>query len=191
MKYDKTTRWLHAGLALGITLQLALSLVMEPPEPDKPAITGIAAATFEVHENVGMAVLAILVLHWLWQLTGHTAHGLAHLFPWFSASARTAVVTDAKRLVASRLRDVPEMSPLAGAVHGLGILLATAMAASGAVLYFGVADNGSMSKPVHLIEEFHGFMANLMWAYLVGHVAMGALHRKLGHAEVSEIFRLK
>ena len=191
MKYDKTTRWLHAGLALGISLQLALSLVMEPPEPDEPAPTGIAAATFEVHENVGMVVLAILVLHWLWQLTGHTAHGLAHLFPWFSASKRAAVMADAKRLVASRMRDVAEVSPLAGAVHGLGILVATAMAASGAVLYFGVADNGAMSKPVHLIEEFHGLMANFMWAYLVGHVAMVALHRMLGHAEVSEIFRLK
>jgi len=191
LTYDKTTRWLHAGLALGITLQLALSLVMESPEPDEPAITGIAAATFEVHENVGMVVLAILVLHWLWQLSGHTLHGLGHLFPWFSASGRAAVVADAKHLVASRMRDNPEVSPLAGAVHGLGILVATAMAASGAVLYFGMADNGSMSKPVNVIEEFHGLMANFMWAYLVGHVAMGALHRKLGHADGSEIFRLK
>jgi cytochrome b561 len=190
LKYDKATRWLHAGLALGITLQLALSLVMEHSEPDKPA-TGIAAATFEVHENVGMVVLAILVLHWLWQLTGHTLHGLGHLFPWFSANGRAAVMADAKRLVASRMRDNPQVSPLAGAVHGLGILVATAMGVSGAVLYFGMADNGSMSKPVHVIEEFHGLMANLMWAYLVGHVAMGALHRKLGHAEVSDIFRLK
>jgi hypothetical protein len=65
------------------------------------------------------------------------------------------------------------------------------MAATGAVLFFGMADNGSMSKPVHLIEESHGLMANFMWAYLGGHVTMGALHRKLGHAEVSEIFRLK
>lgn len=191
MKYDKTTRWLHAGLALGITLQLALSLAMEPPEPDKPATAGIAAATFEVHENVGMAVLAILVLHWLWQLTGHTLHGLGHLFPWFSASGRAAVMADAKRLAASRLRDVPEVSPLAGAVHGLGILVATAMAISGAVLFFGMAENGSMPGPVHAVEEFHGFMATFMWAYLIGHVAMGALHRKLGHADVSEIFRLK
>lgn len=191
MKYDKTTRSLHAGLALGISLQLVLSLVMEHAEPDKPAPGALAAAAFEAHENAGMAVLAILVLHWLWQLSGHTLHGLSHLFPWFSAEARAAVAADAKRLIASRLRDAAEVSPLAGAVHGLGILAATAMAATGAVLYFGMAENGSMSDPVHSVEEFHGFLANFMWAYLIGHVAMGAVHRKLGHAEVSEIFRLK
>lgn len=190
MTHDRTTRWLHAALAVGITGQLLLSLVMEHPEHGRPA-GGLPGFAFEVHENLGMAVLLVLLLHWLWQLTGHTARGLDHLFPWFSRERRAELVADLRRTVSAGFRDLPDASPLADSVHGLGILAASAMAASGAVLYFGMGENGQMSAPVHWVAEFHGFMATFMWLYLGGHAAMAVRHQRLGHGNLSDMFNLK
>lgn len=189
MKYDKTTRWLHAGIALGISIQMFLSLVMEHPSHGKP-VGGLPGAAFDVHENLGMAMLTLLVLHWVWQLSGHTRQGLGHLFPWLSTSRRADLWADLKRLAASRFKDIPEVSPLAGAIHGLGILTATAMALSGGVLYFGLGGDGTASPTVHAVEEFHSFMATFMWIYLGGHVAIAALHQWLGHRVLSDMFNL-
>ena len=190
MKYDRFTRWLHAGLAFGITLQLLLSLAMEPPMPDK-TVSGFARVAFDAHANLGIFTLAILIVHWIWQLSGHTPRGLSQLFPWFSADRPAAVLAEIKQLFASRFRDIPLESPLAGSVHGLGILAATVMAASGSVLYFGINENGAMTPPIHTVAEFHSFMATFMWIYLGGHVAMAAVHRWLGHRAISDIFDLK
>jgi hypothetical protein len=45
---------------------------------------------------------------------------------------------------------------------------------------------------VHAIEELHGDGGNLVWAYLIGHVGMVALHRIKGHdlfARISPLSR--
>jgi cytochrome b561 len=190
MKYDRLTRWLHAGVALGIILQLVLSLVMEAPEPGEPA-GGIAGTLFHVHATLGLAVFGLLALHWLWQLSGHTADGMGHLFPWFSAPRRAAVGRDMGQLVASRLTRIPEAEALAGSVHGLGLLTATAMGVTGTILYFGMGADGSTSPVIHAVKESHGFLATFMWLYLGGHGAMAALHQWSGRRTLSEMFDLR
>ena len=58
-------------------------------------------------------------------------------------------------------------APLASAVHGAGLLLMTAMAASGLLWWQG---------PASLTEtaiELHVLCGNLVWAYLIGHALMG------------------
>lgn len=190
MQYDKVTRWLHAGIALGVTLQLALSLAMEVPEPGAPA-GGISGALYHAHETLGLVVFGLLGMHWLWQLSGHTTDGMGHLFPWFAAPRRVAVGRELGNLVALRLERIPESGVLAGGVHGLGLLAATAMGATGAILYFGMGADGSMSPVIHAVKESHGFMAAFMWIYLGGHGAMAALHQWLGRGTVSGMFDLK
>lgn len=94
---------------------------------------------FELHESVGLASVGILVIFWLWPLVRNREHGISALIPWFSAARRKAVAADlAGHLTALRKGDLPspaEEAPLASAVHGLGLLVATAMAATGAVVY--------------------------------------------------------
>lgn len=136
MRYDRVPRWLHAGLALGISVQLILSLVIAAPMPGE-ARDAFSAAAFEAHRLLGLTVLGLLAAHWVWQFMGHTMHGFGHLFPWFSAPRRGAIVVEVKRLVKSRLREWPEDGALAGGTHGLGLLAATAMAVSGGVFRRG------------------------------------------------------
>ena len=192
MRYDRKTRWLHAGIALGVTAQLGLSLFMEAPDDkDEVLVTGLPLQLFEVHENIGMALLGLLVLHWLWSLSGHVEGGIGHLFPWFSKERMGKVLADVGEALKFKLPDPETSNALAGAVHGLGLLAAIAMAASGAVIFFNLKiETGHMSKLGKTFLELHGTIAPLMWVYLIGHVAVAVIHKRMGHSNVKEMFSL-
>lgn len=192
MRYDLLTRWLHAGIALGVTIQLGLSLFMEAPDDkDKEMATGLPLKLFEAHEKVGMILLVLLVLHWLWSLSGHVQGGIGQLFPWFSKARMANVASEAKDVLKFNFPDPATGSnALAGAVHGLGLLVATGMAATGAVVFFNLSETGHMTDLGETFEDLHGLVAPIMWLYLIGHVAITAIHVKKGHTSVKEIFSL-
>lgn len=189
MRYDKTTRRIHAALALVIVAQLILSLLMHAPKPDK-IITPLQAETFQLHRLGGMIAFILLFLHWLWTLSGHLPNGLGHLYPWTSQDKIKRIIEDMRPLLKLKIRELPQVSALAGAVHGLGLIVATLMAASGVVLFFGISSEGKMTAPVHSVEQLHKFLGTFMWIYLVGHVAMGTLHQYIGHRTLSDMFNL-
>jgi hypothetical protein len=62
--------------------------------------------------------------------------------------------------------------PFASAIHGLGLIIASVMALSGVVGYFVAS-----ARPVLQVHETE---APLMWAYLVGHVAIALFHELRG-----------
>ena len=188
MKYGRVTRVLHLLIAIGISLQLLLSLVMEAPRPGH-GVGGLEAFTFEAHEFVGIAVLAILVVHWLMFVTGNAHKGWLHFFPWFSAERVRAVFTEVGELVRFKVGDPEVQDSLAGAIQGLGLVVASLLAVTGTVVFFGMADDGSMSAAVHAVKEFHEFWGPVMWGYLVLHIGAVMLHRALGHRSVLGIFR--
>jgi cytochrome b561 len=76
-----------------------------------------------------------------------------------------------------------EDGALASAIHGLGLLVLTAMAVTGAV-YFA-ADGTPVGRACLTL---HKMAANLMWAYLIGHAGLAALHRLLGSDIFSRMF---
>lgn len=190
MRYDRLTRWLHAGVALGVTIQLGLSLFMEAPDDkDKEMVTGLPLELFEAHEKVGMILLVLLVLHWLWSLSGHVQGG--HLFPWLSKERMANVISEAKDALKFNFPDpVTGSNALAGAVHGLGLLVATGMAATGAVIFFNLSKTGHMTDLGEIFHDIHGAIAPLMWLYLIGHVVIATTHVRKGHTSVKEIFSL-
>jgi cytochrome b561 len=191
MRYDRLTRWLHACIALGITAQLGLSQFMEAPDDkDEELVTGLPLALFEAHENIGMILFALIVLHWLWSLSGHVQGGIGHLFPWLSKERMGKVTAEARDALKLKLSNPEISNALAGAVHGLGLLVAIAMAASGAVIFFNLSETGHMTGLGEIFEELHGFIAPLMWAYLIGHVAVAVMHKRQGHTNVKEMFSL-
>ena len=79
------------GLALTVSPQLLISLIMEPP--DEEHASTLTRADFEAHEAAGLTAVVIVLIHWLWSLMGKADGGLSHLFPW-SGAARSEVKAD-------------------------------------------------------------------------------------------------
>ena len=191
MRYDRMTRWLHASIALGVIAQLGLSLLMEAPDDqEEELVTGFPLQLFEAHEYIGIALLAILVLHWLWSLSGHVQGGAGHLFPWFSRERMGKVIADVREIAKFNFPDPEVRNDLAGAVHGLGLLVATAMAATGLVIFFNLSETGHITELGKTFHEIHETLAPLMWAYLFGHVFVAVIHKRLGHGNVKDMFSL-
>jgi cytochrome b561 len=187
-KWSVQTRWLHIGLALTVTLQLAISLIMEPP--DEKSASALARAAFEAHEAVGIAAVIIVLAHWLWSLSSRADGGLARLFPW-SGSAWLEVKSDVSKLMNRQLPDGGVRGGLPGLVHGLGFLAVSGMTLTGAALFVLFPETGKPDDTVEFIADIHSFIANFVWAYWGGHVALALLHNKAGHRTVQDMFSLK
>jgi cytochrome b561 len=188
MKYGRFTRILHSLIAAGIVVELVSSLVLRTPRPGR-VLTPLQALGYQAHEWVGMAVLVVLAMHWLVFSAGHAHKGIGHFFPWFSRARRKAVLGDVRELLRFRVADPEQNDSLAGAIEGLGLLVGSVLAVSGAVLFFGIAGDGSMSRPVHAVKEFHEFWGPAMWTYLCLHAGAAMAHVGLGHRSVLAIFR--
>lgn len=72
-------------------------------------------------------------------------------------------------------------APLASSVHGLGLLTALGMGATGAWLF-------AQSVPAGLGLDVHKTLANLMWAYVVSHAGLAVLHQATGHLVLQRMF---
>jgi cytochrome b561 len=193
MKYDRATRWLHAGLALTVVIQLTSSLLMAVPGPGRvPAEPG--NALFQLHRWSGITVVGLLLLHWLWQLGGHVTNGWGHLFPWLSKPRMRRLMDDLKALPGWLRNGFPDQRtqtlPMAGAIHGLGLLAVSGMAATGGFIFFAMTPDGGMASPVRTVAEVHSAVAGFMWAYLGGHAGMAFLHQWRATPLVSDMFNL-
>ncbi|MBT9385224.1 cytochrome b/b6 domain-containing protein [Pseudooceanicola sp. CBS1P-1] len=180
------TRLLHAGLALAILVQLLTSLGMEPEEHGH---AGNLLYTF--HELGGLASLGLVLAFWLWTLARRRGSAPGALFPWLSARRRGLLGADIGQHLRqlSRLR-FPEHgpeTPLASAVHGLGLCLMTVMAATGTLYLLSGAPDPEAAGAIMLI---HKALANLVWAYLIGHAAMAVLAHLLSGFDIREMWSL-
>ncbi|NIZ11984.1 cytochrome b/b6 domain-containing protein [Phaeobacter sp. HF9A] len=173
-RHSLPTRLVHAGMALAVVTALFASLGMEHPKP------GFAGNfLFEIHEFGGLAAFSLIVLFWLVLTVRKRGTPAGLLFPWASARRRAAVWTDLKAHLAAlcklRLPAHDDDSPLASAVHGLGILLITAMSGTGTIFYFFGGGNPDAPGLISLDMGLHQALANLAWVYLIGHVSLAVL----------------
>ncbi len=188
--HTRATRVMHAGLALAVIIQLLSSLVFKAPSPRHEG-----NFFFEVHEYGGLAAFGFVVLFWLTVVVRSKGTPLGLLFPWFSRSRLADLWADLKKhltcLSKFRLPGVVRESPLAAAVHGLGLLLILAMATSGTVYYFinnGDPDAGGL---VGVVMFVHLTLSNLAWAYLIGHAGLAVVHHMLNEMDLREMWALK
>ena len=175
------TRILHLTLLLIVVHQLIGSEFMERPFPGDPP-----GALWLVHQWIGLAGFGAVTAFWGWTLVrrGETAPG--KLVPWFSARGIAAVLADLATQLRRALRGQPpadDGGALATAIHGAGLLAVTVMAATGTLYFF--MQGHPAARPV---LEVHKTVANLVWAYLILHAGMAALHHLLGADILSRIF---
>ncbi|WP_083251425.1 cytochrome b/b6 domain-containing protein [Acidihalobacter yilgarnensis] len=185
-KWSQPIRWLHLGLFLTITAQLFLSLVMAGPDDKHQSF--LEHSTLITHEYVGLVAATIILAHWLYLALAERIT-FEHLFPWSAAGIRS-VISEVSGLLRGRLPDDNEQAGLAGFIHGLGLLLATAMGFTGTVMYFLLQAGQMESTRYGIAVYIHGTLANVMWAYWIGHGLMAIMHQLLGHDTLRGIFRL-
>jgi len=191
--YDRLTRWLHVGLALAIPLQLLSEEFMKRPKlvDGIPRIRSAAEANFfEMHEFIGMAALTVVLIHIFWS-TSKSGGGLGRLFPYFKQGGCQSIIAEVKQIpgwFSGKLHESAEDSALAGAVHGLGLMLVLVMGLTGSTMFFGMDElTGKMPELVEAMKELHEALGGLVWAYLIGHVGMVVLHKLKGHDLFSRI----
>lgn len=178
------TRFLHLLLLVMVLHQVIGSQFMERPFPgDEPAWP------FLLHEWVGIAAFGVLAAFWAWiLLRDRRETPLCRLLPWFSIAGWRAVLVDALRTTGRVFGVEPAKSEadgaLASAVHGLGLLVASAMALTGGayfVLFAGTPEG-------KLVLGLHKAAANLMWIYVIGHSGAAALHALWGDGVIRRMF---
>jgi cytochrome b561 len=180
---SQTTRVLHLLLLLAVLHQLISSKLISRPLP------GDAPSTlYMLHEYIGIASLAVVCLFWLWTLVRHGETSVAKLFPWLSPRRIGAIlddVVDQIHAICRRNFSRESSGALASAIHGLGLLVVTAMAATGTVYFF------SSASVAHDALALHRLFANLMWAYIIGHAGIAALHHLLGSDILRRMFWIR
>ena len=188
MSYSLPIKVLHVLFAFGISAQLLLSALMRQPRPGRVRDL-LEATTFTAHQYLGLALLVVLILHWLLHLFGHASKGLAHFFPWFSRERLRRLASEAKELLRLEIAEPEAQDTVAGAIQGFGLVIASLLAVTGAFVYLGMADDGTMSTTARSIRKVHTTLAPLMWGYLGVHIAAALVHVAVGHRSVLAIFR--
>jgi cytochrome b561 len=183
VKRSNLTRLLHLLLLVSVLHQLIGSEFLSRPLPgEAPSLL------WRLHEYIGMGSLGVVLAFWVWAVARHGETRLAELFPWASPSRTRAIFSDI--ICQSRELTGPELLDrvsqiLASTIHGLGLLVVTAMAATGTVYFLA---SGALA---HDALTLHRLISKLMWAYLIGHAAIALLHHLLGSDILRRMFWIK
>ena len=190
MTYSRTIRILHALVALTITFQLLVSLVMDHPHHTGRPMSQTGAWWFEWHEWVGLAAIAVLLASWIYRLVNFRREGQGRLFPWLNTKGRSQLLVELRMVLTLKWTTLPETGALAGTIHGLGLLIATAMAVTGGVLYIKLWPANIVTANTANLMDIHSTLATVMWVYLYGHSIMAVWHQFIGHASIAKMFKL-
>lgn len=176
-KFDTVTRWLHAGLALAVAVDLALLTVMHvPPGPGRGVFDWHRKA-FELHCRFGPVVAVLCLLHWVWICLPFARPGVAYLFPWLSRDQRIALGREFRNLASLELPSPHERSPLVGTVQGLGLCAVTASVIGGSISYLGYFTPVPISDRVlHWCALELIATSYLVWTFVIVHGLMALLH---------------
>jgi cytochrome b561 len=188
MRYSKVIRWLHAVVAVTITFLLAISLVMDHPHAKKP-MTADGGLYFRWHEWIGLLALAALAFGWIYRITRWKRESQGRFFPWIAASGRQSLFGETRQFLMLRWTQIPQDGALAGTLHGLGLLLASAMVLTGGAIYIALWPDDKVTPAAHSLMDLHSFLSTFMWIYLCGHALMALWHQYMGHGSLARIFK--
>lgn len=179
--WDFGTRLTHWGLAITITFELVSGLYVSSSN---------TYLYIHMHEIGGLAAGGFVLLTWMWSFANRT---LDILFCW-NSKGMARVGSELLGLLRGRLPASGRTVGLSGFVHGLGLLAATGMAVTGVLIYLvipgglGAAANSTSYGFFTGLAVIHGFLADFLWAYLVGHVLFAILHQARRNPVFGAIF---
>jgi len=209
MNYGNPIRILHSLLALCMLGQLAVGELMEVPGKHSAETSSIMAITpayahedhgaaiveeswtFEVHEALGLAIVALILVRIGLAFSSVPGAHWRNLFPWLSASGRTQlqseVAAQASGWKEGKLAAPEDGESVARSVHGLMLLTVLGMAATGLALFFGWNEHGNQTEVIHMVGEAHEVIVTLAEALIVLHVVAVILHVRGGHPIINRI----
>jgi len=189
-RHNLATRLVHAAFAVVIIVQLFTSNFMHGPWRGRPADW-----LFVTHEYAGLVSMGLALAFWLVLLVRRRGTPLGLMFPWFSDRRLIALWDDIVdhfiALVELRLPEHEGESPLASAVHGLGILLMTLLAVTGSIYFYGAYEGLKEMFFFRLMLFTHGTFANLAWFYLIGHAGLGIIHHYTSRFSLADMWSLE
>lgn len=181
------TRFLHGALTIAVGVQLIASLVMQAPSA-RHAGNGF----FTLHKDSDILIGALALLFWVVIATRRSGTEAGLMLPWFSADRRAALIADARRhwaaLRRGHLADFQAAAPMAAAVHGLGLVLVTVMAATGVGHLIAAIDGASATALGEWLRWLHGLTGILVWLFLIGHGLMALLHHYAGEQDLQSVW---
>ena len=190
-KHGRSTRLAHMALAATIITQLASSEFMVPPlDGDMPNFA------FTVHQYSGIAAFGFALTFWIIVVARRKGTDIGALLPWFSGVRLNALKHDMvlhfQSLKQLKRPNYKALSPLASAIHGLGLLLMTGMAGTGVLFviaqWYGL---GEETDFVSYALKVHELLANLVWAYVIGHAALALIHHFWSKASLTAMWSLR
>jgi len=190
-RHNRATRLFHAGLALAIVTQLLTSLVMQGPNEAQAG-----DLLFQLHRYSGLTATVLAFGFWVTIFMRSRGTEIGALIPWFLGERLVALWQDAKlhaeNAVKLRLPEHDPKAALPSAVHGLGLMLISAMAMSGAVYFAQVSLGLHSAEPDGMLAmTVHLALANLVWAYLIAHAGLAVLHHLMRSAILTEMWSLR
>jgi len=193
MRYDRLTRMLHWGIAIGVILQLVSEQLMVRRLVNKDP-DFLQSATLILHEYMGFVVLIVVGIRFTLMLD-NPDRGVHHTFPWLTGQGRKALMAEIRielpAWLRGQLKRPEEANCLARSVHGLGLVLALGLGLTGMLLFVGTQADGSTHGPIEAGRQLHDVLGYIMWLYIIGHVCMALLHQRLGHRVLQGMFRLR
>jgi cytochrome b561 len=176
-KYDAGTRVLHAALAIGVVIELALLSVMHVPAGPGLGVRDWHREAFEIHCRVGPAVALVWALHWLWISLPFARPGVGYLFPWLRRDRRTVLRRELGDLLRLAMPAPDDFSPLVGTVQGLGLCAVSGSVIGGLISYAGYFMGAPLQPRVlHEVALEQLIMSWLVWPFVIGHGLMALRH---------------
>lgn len=175
--WPKSLRWIHLGLAVGITFQL-FSRFQPVLRLDRPFF-------LPAHLYNGLWVFLLILVFWM--VAARTPGMMRHLFP-YSAVGLRKVAAGTLGLLRGRLPESGMVGGLPGLVEGLGMVAVTIMVISGVSLFILVREGEPFAVFSQTLQAFvHVIVSKAVWAYWIGHVLMAIVHGTR-HPRVLRIF---
>ncbi len=204
--YHPVTRWLHAGLVLGVLFQLFCAAMMAHPEHKDGGHGGslllqqeaVAAELHHAaheedvsgelfmtaHRTGGLLVVFIVLANLLWAVVARGNPRKRQIAVLFSALhwREAWVVAKQLALIPVGKGSFPEPgNALSLIVEMFGLLTMTAMAISGSIVWNMWGGPGStVSGQAEAWMGIHAGIAILLFMYLAGHISMALLHMRAG-----------
>jgi len=210
--YHPVTRWLHAGLVLGVLFQLVCAVVMASPDHTGNKLDGHATSHsviaaemtrinpesgntgqlfLQAHRTGGILVAVIVLANLIWALLLRGKPRKRQISVLLSGQHWREALLIARNIpwILCGKRPLPELgNSLSLVFEMLGMLMMSTMAATGTIIWGLWAGPGNdVSPQAELFMETHALVAPLLVLYLTGHITMAVMHARGGDPVFSRI----